>query len=531
MTGSLVHSLRQRCAPMALAGLVLGLGVLAGCGGGAMRNAAWQHESAPTAPANFDKLEQEAYAAIVENEFQSPATAPLSTFSADVNTASYSNVRRFLNEGTLPPRDAVLLAEMINYFPYDYPQPTGADPVSFTLDLAPCPWNARHKLARIGLRAKAIHPNELPPRNLVFLVDVSGSMHGDTRLPLVKKSLGMLVDQLSERDHVAVVTYASGSEIRLRPTPGNQKRTIRSAIDRLHAEGSTNGSGGIKLAYELARLTFHDGGVNRVILCTDGDFNVGATSESELQQLIERERKSGVFLTVLGYGMGNFKNSTLETLANHGNGHFAYIDSEAEAHKVFVEQGAALVTLAKDVKLQAEFNPARVSAYRLLGYENRLLKAEDFKNDAKDAGDIGSNHTVTAFYEIVPAGVPINLPGVEALKYQTPPQPKANASDEWFTVRMRYKHPTEETSQELVRSLPADAESKSVSEDFRFAATVAEFGLVLRDSPYKGSASYVGVQQRAATALGLDRNGHRKEFLELVARARSLGQKGQELRD
>lgn len=475
----------------------------------------------------YNKLQQEAYAPIVENDFQSPLTAPLSTFSADVNTASYSNIRRYLNESKLPPKDAVFLAEMVNYFPYRYPEPNGMDPVSINLDLAPCPWNTQHRLARIGLRAKSIHPSEMPVRNLVFLVDVSGSMGDASRLPLVKTCLNLLVDTLTEQDRVSIVTYASGTAIRLSPTTGDRKDVIKRKIKSLEAGGSTNGSGGLKLAYELARRTFVEPGVNRVILCTDGDFNVGQSSESELKLQIETERKSGVFLTVLGYGMGNLKNQMLETLANHGNGYYAYIDTEAEAYKVFVEQGGALVTLAKDVKLQAEFNPKRVAAYRLLGYENRMLKAEDFKNDAKDAGDMGSGHTVTAFYEIVPQGVPITLPGVDALKYQTPTAPAANAADEWFTVRMRYKHPMEETSQELVRALPSNADGKPMSEDFRFAAAVAEFALVLRDSPYRGGATFASVQERAATSRTFDPNGHRKEFLELVEKAKRASQSSQ----
>ncbi|WP_143393720.1 vWA domain-containing protein [Fimbriiglobus ruber] len=399
------------------AAIALGVGIVAGCGGESKsppnvtttkaynRDIGLESELPaavdPSKPrVNYDKLQQEQYEHFVDNEFQAVAQHPLSTFSADVNTASYSNVRRFLDQGKLPPKDAVHLAEFINYFPYSYPPPSGDDPVSFTLDLAPCPWQPKHHLARIGVRAKEIPAAAMPPRNLVFLVDVSGSMAQDTRLPLVKKSLNLLIDQLTPRDYVSVVVYASDCGVRLGPTPGSMKQRIREVVNALEAGGSTNGGSGINLAYQQARANFIEGGANRVILCTDGDFNVGVTSEGELVELIERQRKGNVFLTVLGYGMGNVKNTTMEKLANHGNGHYAYIDSVSEAHKVFVEQGAALVTVAKDVKLQVEFNRQRVSAYRLIGYENRMLKHEDFKNDAKDAGDIGSGHTVTALYEI-----------------------------------------------------------------------------------------------------------------------------------
>jgi Ca-activated chloride channel family protein len=478
----------------------------------------------PGAPAaKDDKQKQEAYAPIVENAFRSPLVEPRSTFSADVNTASYSNVRRFLTNGQLPPRDAVFLAEFVNYFPYRYPNPRGADPVSMTLDLAPCPWKPEHFLARVGVRARSFEPGEAPRRNLVFLIDTSGSMGwNENRMPLVKKSLDLLIDQLTPGDRVSVVTYAGESELKLRPTPGDQKEAIRKVVHSLHPGRSTNGEGGIKTAYRVARESFLGGAVNRVVLCTDGDFNVGQTSESELVQLIEKERNSQVFLTVLGFGMGNLKNQTMEQLANKGNGHYAYIDSIDEARKVFVEQGGALVTVAKDVKFQVEFNPRRVTAYRLLGYENRLLNAEDFHDDRKDAGDMGSGHTVTAFYAIVPVGVSIDLPGVDPLKYQAPKEP-AGPSDEWLTVRMRYKHPDSDTSTETLPAvLPGSAGSQPMSEDFRFAAAAAEFALVLRDSPHKGSASYATVIDRATGAAGYDPGGHRAEFLRLVGKAKAL---------
>jgi Ca-activated chloride channel family protein len=480
----------------------------------------------PAAPASKHKppakANREAYAPIVENAFRATQVAPLSTFSADVNTASYSNTRRFLTNGHLPPRDAVFLAELVNYFPYRYPNPTGDVPVSLTLDLAPCPWKPDHHLARIGVRAKSFEPGESPRRNLVFLIDTSGSMASEERLPLVKKSFELLVHQLRADDQVSVVTYAGDSRIALRPTPGAQKETILAAINALGAGGGTNGAGGIKTAYELARASFIGNGINRVILCTDGDFNVGATSESELTQLIERERNSQVFLTVLGYGMGNLKNQTMEQLANKGNGHYAYIDSLDEARKVFVEQGAALTVVAKDVKFQVEFNPRRVTAYRLLGYENRLLKDEDFKNDKVDAGDLGSGHTVTALYELVPVGVKIELPGVDPLKYQTPGRP-AGPADEWLTVKMRYKAPTGEASKEVAAVLPAGAADRPMPEDFAFAAAVAEWGLLLRDSPYKGAASYGSALKRAEASAAYDPHGHRAAFLGLLRQTIELG--------
>jgi Ca-activated chloride channel family protein len=477
--------------------------------------------SPPPAGQKPDKQNAEAYDHIAENPYRSVTVAPLSTFSADVNTASYSNVRRHLNEGKLPPKDAVFLADMLNYFPYRYPEPKGDDPVSLTLDLAPCPWKADHKLARIGVKARTLSTGQLPRRNFVFLIDTSGSMESETRLPLVKKSLELLVPQLNGNDRVSIVTYAGTAGVALPTTVGNEHNTILNVVRKLGAGGSTNGAGGIRVAYETARKSFIDGGANRVILCTDGDFNVGVNSESELVQLIEKERDSKVFLTVLGYGMGNLKNAHLEQLARHGNGHYAYIDSEQEARKVFVEQGGALVCVAKDVKFQVEFNPAVVGAYRLIGYENRLLKNEDFKDDKKDAGDMGSGHTVTALYEIVPVGVKIDLPGVDPLKYQTPAKPAANTGGEWLTVKMRYKQPEGEESKELALVLPAKAE-QSMGEDFRFAAAVAEFGLVLRESPYKGTATYDGAIKQATGAMQYDPNGHRAEFVGLVQKAKGL---------
>ena len=503
--------------------------VLVGCGGSSAGGARYTSEAKLGAPqtaaeiAAFDNLQQEQYAHFVDNPYQLAADYPISTFSTDVNTASYSNVRRMIDGGKLPPKDAVFLAEMINYFPYAYPAPVGDEPVAFGLDIAACPWNPKHHLARIGLKAKSIHPSNMPARNLVFLVDVSGSMDGASRLGLVQKSLHLLINELTQKDTVSIVTYAGDTSVKLPPTRGDMKARIRAVVDALSARGSTNAGNGIRLAYDQARANFLEQGANRVILCTDGDFNVGITSEGELVRLIEEQRKSNVFLTVLGYGMGNLKNQNLEKLANHGNGHYAYIDSEAEAHKVFVEQGGALVAVAKDVKLQVHFNPAKVNAYRLIGYENRLLKTEDFKNDAKDAGDLGGGHTVTALYEIVPVGVDLDLPKADKPVYAETPKPKkGEASTDWLTVKMRYKHPMAETSLELVKPLAGDALGKPVNDDFRFVASVAEFGLILRESPYKGGAEYGRVIRESEAARGADAAGHRAEFTKLVKQAKKL---------
>ncbi|MBX9624835.1 MAG: VWA domain-containing protein [Gemmataceae bacterium] len=478
-------------------------------------------EPAPAGGEEFNRQNAEQYGVYRENEFVSPRTTPLSTFSADVNTASYSNVRRMLLDSVqLPPRDAVFLAEFVNYFPYQYARPKGPDPVAFALEIGPCPWKPEHHLVRVGVQARQLDPRAMPARNLVFLIDTSGSMQAPNRLPLVKQSLGLLIDQLTERDTVGVVTYAGAAGVALEPTSGADREVVRQAVDRLGAGGSTNGSGGLRAAYDLARRNYRDGAVNRVILCTDGDFNVGVTGQGELVKLIEDERKSGVFLTVLGFGMGNYKDQTLKAIANHGNGHHAYIDDIDEARKVFVDQGGALALVAKDVKFQVEFNPAKVAAYRLIGYENRLLKDEDFKNDAKDAGDMGSGHQVTVLYEVVPVGVKIDLPGVDPLKYQAA-KGEAAPSDEWLTAKMRYKQPDGEVSQELGKPL-AGVVGKELSDDFRWAAAVAAFGQLLRDSPHKGGMTYAGVLEEASAVVGPDPTGHRREFVGLVTRAAEL---------
>jgi Ca-activated chloride channel family protein len=459
-------------------------------------------EKKDTEKKDGEERDTESYARIVENPFHRANKVPLSTFSVDVDTASYSNVRRFLlQENRLPPADAVRIEEMVNYFPYAYLPPKGDAPVGFTLELGPCPWNAKHHLARIGLAARKISPSDVPPRNLVFLVDTSGSMDAPNRLPLLQSSLKMLVAQLGKQDRVAIVAYAGSAGLVLGSTPGNQKKEILAAIDKLHARGSTNGGEGIVLAYKVAEENFIKGGVNRVILGTDGDFNVGVTSQDGLVRLIEKKRKSGVFLTILGFGMGNLKDSTLEKLAHHGNGHYAYIDGELEARKVFVEQGAALVTVAKDVKLQVVFNPRRAAEYRLIGYENRLLKDRDFDDDKKDAGDMGSGHTVTALYEIIPTDAP------------------AAAGDEWLTVKMRYKDPEAETSKLVSQGLfGVVPKLEKTTEDFRFAAAVASFGMLLRDSKHRGDSTFA----KARALVGKNPGGHRTGFLELVDAAAKL---------
>jgi len=486
---------------------------------------------APGVPPVFDRTRPgfyngaESYDAINDNSFLPVVQNPLSTFSIDVDTASYSNVRRFLNQGQRPPRDAVRIEEMINYFSYDYPQPIGKNPVGASIEAASTPWNPQHRLVRIGIKARDVEAQRRPASNLVFLIDVSGSMQPGERLPLLKEGMRMLVQQLTANDRVTVVTYAGTTGVALRPTRGDQKDVILGLIDSLQAGGSTNGASGIQLAYEQAMASFIPNGVNRVILATDGDFNVGITDRNALLRLIEDKAKSGVFLSVLGVGMGNYKDATLEMLADKGNGNYAYLDTLNEARKVLVEQmSGTLITVVKDVKVQVEFNPAVVDAYRLIGYENRALRNEDFNNDLKDAGDMGAGHTVTVLYEVVPRGVAINAPGVDALKYPVPaPAPVQNASNETLTVKIRYKEPAGSDSKLLVFPL-VDREQTFArsSVDFRFSAAVASFGMILRNSPYKGTATIDSVLSMAEDSLGPDRNGYRREFLQLVQRARQI---------
>jgi Ca-activated chloride channel family protein len=460
----------------------------------------------------------EAYERIDENPFRPVSVAPLSTFSVDVDRASYSNVRRFLNQGTRPPKDAVRIEELVNYFPYGDATPAAGDvPLRITTELAAAPWNARHDLLRIALRAREVDMRRAPAANLVFLVDVSGSMQGPGRLPLVKQSLALLVNELREEDHVAIVVYAGAAGLALPSTPGSDKQRILAALDRLEAGGSTAGGAGIRLAYDVARQNFVRGGNNRVILCTDGDFNVGASSDGALVDLIEQRRTEGAFLTILGFGMGNYKDAKMEKLADAGNGNYGYIDDLLEARKMLVkEMGGTLVTVAKDVKLQVEFNPARVRAYRLLGYEDRLLRDEDFANDAKDAGEIGAGHTVTALYEIVRTDVTLDVPLPEtgALRYQRPPAVSGSPSDELLHVAMRYKDPDGERSKLVTH--PVLARRGSPSESMRFASAVAGFGMLLRESKHAGSLTWPQVVELARGARGDDRDGYRADFIRLA---------------
>jgi len=471
----------------------------------------------------------EAYDRIQDNPFLAVTQNPLSTFSIDVDTASYSNVRRFLNQGTLPPPDAVRIEEMLNYFSYEYAPPEDLEkPFAAHVTVAQAPWNPAHRLARIGIKGWELKDEDRPASNLVFLIDVSGSMRPANRLPLVKQSLRLLVKQLDERDSVAMVVYAGSSGLVLPPTTGDNRQAILEALDRLEAGGSTHGSAGIQLAYETAIANFIPGGTNRVILATDGDFNVGTTSTGELVRMVEEKAKSGVFLTVLGYGMGNVRDSMMEQLSNSGNGNYAYIDTLQEARKVLVEQmHGTLVTIAKDVKIQVEFNPAQVSAYRLIGYENRLLRPEDFNDDTKDAGEIGAGHTVTALYELVPAGVSVDTPPVDPLRYQPAPASTAEMalSNELFTLKLRYKEPEGDLS--ALQEFPVRDSGKNFAAadaDFKFAAAVAGFGMLLRDSEHGGNLTLDAVRELAGEGLGEDTHGYRREFLELVEKTRQLQQ-------
>ena len=467
----------------------------------------------------------EAYDRIEDNQFLQATQNPLSTFSIDVDTASYAVVRRFLQGGRLPPKDAVRIEEMLNYFSYNYPVPSEEGPFSASVEVAQAPWALEHRLVRIGLKGQELGMEQRPSSNLVFLLDVSGSMQPANKLPLLKNAMRLLVDRLGEKDRVAIVVYAGASGLVLPSTSSDQKGEILAALENLRAGGSTNGGSGIRLAYQTAVSNFITGGVNRVILATDGDFNVGTTNQGDLTRLIEDNAKSGVFLTVLGFGMGNYKDSTLEKLADMGNGNYAYIDTINEARKVLVNEiNSTLVTIAKDVKIQIEFNPLQVSAYRLIGYENRLLRQEDFDDDTKDAGEIGAGHTVTALYEIVPAGRGLQIPGVDPLKYQTSMGTTDVAqSGELLTLKLRYKRPDGETSRLLefpVRD--GDRAYSQASQDFKFAAAVASFGMILRQSPYQGNGTLAAVLELAQEGKGSDPHGYREEFLELVKQAIEL---------
>jgi Ca-activated chloride channel homolog len=468
----------------------------------------------------------ESYSQVDDNPFLGANANPLSTFSIDVDTASYSNVRRFLNDGSLPPKDAVRIEEMVNYFGYDYPDPTDGRPFSVNVEVGECPWKKDHRMVRVGLKGKDVKAAERPACNLVFLIDVSGSMSDENKLPLVKSGLKLLAGQLTAKDRVAIVVYAGSSGLVLPSTPGDRREAILGVLDRLNAGGSTNGAEGIELAYRIAQENFIRDGANRVILCTDGDFNVGVTDEGSLVRLIEEKAKKDVFLSVLGFGTGNYKDSTMEKLADKGNGNYAYIDTFNEARKALGEQlSGTLVTIAKDVKIQVEFNPARVQAYRLIGYENRLLAAEDFENDKKDAGEIGAGHRVTALYEVVPVGVAFKAPNLPKLKYSKPNKEKktAAASPELLTVSLRYKAPTGTESTLLAVPVTDDGRAlAATSSDFRFAASVAAFGMLLRGSEHRGHTSFSSVLKMATAAKGEDRTGYRAEFLELVKKASDL---------
>jgi Ca-activated chloride channel family protein len=465
-----------------------------------------------------EKAEQwntEAYNTINENIFHDALRNPLSTFSIDVDAASYSNMRRFISNGQQPPKDAVRIEEMVNYFDYDYQQPKGEDPFNIYTEISAAPWNAKHKLVHIGLQGKKIPTDNLPASNLVFLIDVSGSMSDPNKLPLLVASFKLLVEQLREQDRVAIVVYAGAAGMVLPSTSGSDKKTIIEALERLEAGGSTAGGAGINLAYAIAKENFRKEGNNRVILATDGDFNVGESSDAAMERLIEDKRKDGIFLTVLGYGMGNYKDSKMEVLADKGNGNYAYIDNILEAQKVLVNEfGGTLFTIAKDVKLQIEFNPAKVKAYRLIGYENRMLKSEDFNNDKKDAGELGSGHTVTALYEIIPDGVEFYK--IDELKYQkTKVERSATNSDELMTVKFRYKKPNEDVSKLIVHTL-LDKETDKTSENFRWSASVAAFGMLLRESEYIKGFTYDDVLTLAQGSKGEDKEGYRIEFINMV---------------
>ncbi|MGH9347972.1 MAG: YfbK domain-containing protein [Vicinamibacterales bacterium] len=493
-------------------------GIPAGLAGGTIGRVPERHDFR-----HRDAFNTEAYDSLDENPFRRVSTDPRSTFSIDVDTASYANVRRFLNAGALPPPGAVRIEELINYFRFDYPDPEGDAAFSIATEVSACPWNPAHRLALIGLRGRDLDARDADiARNLVFLIDVSGSMASRDKLPLVRTALRMLADTLTARDRVAIVVYAGASGLVLPSTPGDRKAVIDRAIAELESGGSTNGAAGISLAYRVAREHFVRGGINRVVLATDGDFNVGVTSQDELVRLIEEQRASGIFLSVLGVGRGNLKDSTMEKLADKGNGNYSYLDSLHEARKVLVrEAGGTFVTTAKDVKIQIEFNPRAVAAYRLIGYENRVLRHEDFNDDRKDAGEIGAGHTVTALYEIVPGGVEPDAPEVDPLKYQhSPALTGAAGSDELLTVKVRYKTPDGDMSRLLSTVVRTGASPPTAN--LGFASAVAEFGMLLRGSTHAGAGTFEAAIARARTFRGADAEGYRAEFIRLAELAASL---------
>ncbi len=466
----------------------------------------------------------EEYSRIYDNEFKDSKKDPLSTFSIDVDKASYSNVRRFITQNQLPQADAVRIEEMINYFSYNYPKPTNNQPFSITTEYTDCPWNKNHQLIHIGLQGKEIAMDNLPANNLVFLLDVSGSMESEDKLPLLKSGLRLLVEQMRPQDKVAIVVYAGAAGVVLPSTSGDHKDRIYDALEKLQAGGSTAGGEGILLAYKTAKENFMNKGNNRIILATDGDFNVGVSSDGELTRLIEKQREDGVFLSVLGFGSGNYKDSKMEQLADKGNGNYAYIDNILEAKKVLVkEMGGTLLTIAKDVKLQIEFNPTKVKGYRLVGYENRLLNNEDFNDDKKDAGELGSGHTVTAIYEIIPAGSTELIASVDKLKYQEGSNHSASENNEVMTIKFRYKEPKESTSQ-LISHIVLDKKIpfSAATENCKFSCAVAEFGMLLRDSKFKGDSDFKRIIAMAKESKGKDEEGYRAEFIRLVEMAELL---------
>jgi len=469
----------------------------------------------------------EEYGSFKENRFLSAKEQALSTFSLDVDAASYGNMRRMINMGQKPPKDAIRVEELINYFSYDYPKPIGKDPVSINTETSICPWDATHRLVKIGVKAREIPSDNLPASNFVFLLDVSGSMDVPNKLELVKSSIKLLTNNLRKTDRVAIVVYAGAAGVVLESTEGTDKQKIMEAVDGLHAGGSTAGGAGIQLAYKIAEKNFIENGNNRIVLCTDGDFNVGVSSNNELESLIESKRKTGVYLTVLGYGMGNYKDDKLQILAEKGNGNHAYIDNIQEANKVLVNEfGSTMYTVAKDVKIQVEFNPAQVNAYRLIGYESRLLNKEDFNDDTKDAGELGSGHTVTALYEIIPAGVKNTYGGVDNLKYQTNNNTtnsvQPNNSSELLTVKLRYKLPKSDSSNKMEVPVLMSDINKKPSADFKFIMAVSMFGQLLRESDFKGNSSYDKVIELANNGIGADTHGYRKEFVRLVESVNQL---------
>ncbi len=472
--------------------------------------------------AQYPNYNTEEYATIHENIFHRPQDEPLSTFSIDVDAASYSNMRRFINQGQLPPKDAVRIEEMINYFNYAYHAPQDDKPLMINTETIPAPWNPKHQLVQVGIKGKEIEKDQLPASNIVFLLDVSGSMNQPNKLPLLKSAYKMLVQELRDEDRVAIVVYAGAAGMVLPSTSGEDKATILKAIDDLKAGGSTAGGAGIELAYKIAVDNFIEGGNNRVILATDGDFNTGVSSNADMERLIEQKREAGVFLTVLGFGMGNYKDSKMEILADKGNGNYAYIDNMMEAKKVLVSEfGGTLFTIAKDVKIQVEFNPAEVQAYRLIGYENRKLNKEDFNNDKKDAGELGAGHTVTALYEIIPVGVERKALSVDPLKYQqTTPTKSGKSVGEWMTVKVRYKAPDGDTSELISEVVTAKSAGFEKSTDnIRWSSTVAAFGMLLRQSEYAGDANFATVLDWAKEARGEDAFGYRSEMIRLIEMA------------